>query len=98
MMKREIVLGILQAERETLHRRFGVKGLTLFGSVARDEAGPESDVDLLVEFDRPTGYFGLVRLQLYLQGVLGQKVDLGTPGCLRGELRQSIQGEAIRVA
>jgi predicted nucleotidyltransferase len=51
--------------------QFGVKSLALFGSVARDEAGAASDVDLLVEFDRPTGYFGLVRLQLFLQQLLG---------------------------
>lgn len=97
-MGRDKALSILQAEWQTLRGQFGVKTLALFGSVARDEARPDSDVDVLVEFDRPTGYFGLVRLQLYLQERLGQKVDVGTPGSLRGEIKQRIEREAIRVA
>src|SRR5947209_6659883 len=79
-VRRDQVLAILKAEQSRLRAEFGVKSLALFGSVARDEAGPDSDVDLLVEFDRPTGYFGLVRLQLFLQEALGRAVDLGTPG------------------
>ena len=50
-MKRDEVLAILAAHREPL-QRLGVKSLTLFGSVARDEARPDSDVDLLVEFNQ----------------------------------------------
>jgi predicted nucleotidyltransferase len=72
--------------------------LTLFGSVARDEATAKSDVDLLVEFDRPTGFFGLIRLQLFLEELLKCPVDLGTPGGLRPRLRQRALAEAIRVA
>lgn len=96
-MKRHDVLSLLRAHRDRLNSEFGVKSLTLFGSVARDEARPTSDVDLLVEFDRPTGYFGLVRLQLELQELLGAEVDLGTPGSLRRSLRERIDEESIRV-
>jgi predicted nucleotidyltransferase len=96
-MKRDAVLAVLGAQREQLRSEYGVKSLALFGSVARDEAGPKSDVDLLVEFDRPTGYFGLVRLQLRLQELLGCEVDLGTPRSLRPTMRQRIDKEAIRV-
>lgn len=98
LMNRERVLAIVRDHDQQLRAEHGVKSLTLFGSVARDEAGPESDVDLLVEFDRPTGYFGLVRLQLYLQSLLGCPVDLGTPGGLRPTMRHRIQQESIRVA
>jgi predicted nucleotidyltransferase len=97
-MRRSEVLSVLRAHRERLRSEHGVKSLTLFGSVARDEAQPSSDVDLLVEFDRPTGYFGLVRLQLRLQELLGCAVDLGTPGSLGPAMRQRIAKEAIRVA
>jgi len=97
MLRTEIVR-ILQQHTEQLRAQFGVKSLTLFGSVARDEAEPKSDVDLLAEFDRPTGYFGLVRLQLFLEQLLGCSVDLGTPGSLRPSMRQRIDKEAIRVA
>jgi uncharacterized protein len=75
-----------------------VCSLVMFGSVARGEATESSDVDMLVEFDRPTGYFGLVRLQNFLKELLGREVDLGTPGSLRPEMKQRIEREAIRVA
>lgn len=96
-MRRDAVLSILRDQRERLRSEYGVKSLTLFGSVARDEARSSSDVDLLVEFERPTGYFGQVRLQLLLQDLLGCEVDLGTPGSLRPAMRQRIDKEAIRV-
>jgi len=58
-MKQDALLQILKQENAELEKKFGVKSLLLFGSVARDEATPASDVDLLVEFNRPVGYFGL---------------------------------------
>jgi len=88
----------LDEHRRELAERCGVESLTLFGSVARGEATHASDVDLLVAFDRPTGYFGLVRLQLFLQALLGRDVDLGTPGSLRPAMRARVEEEAIRVA
>jgi uncharacterized protein len=96
-MKKDAVLRILRTNEAMFRRDYFVKSLALFGSVARDEAGPDSDVDLLVEFARPTGYFGLVRLQLLLEQLLACPVDLGTPGSLRPNLRQRIDKEAIRV-
>jgi len=65
-MERELVLQILQQNRAEI-KTFGVISLALFGSVARGEARPDSDVDLLVEFDRPVGLFGLVALQLRMR-------------------------------
>ena len=75
-----------------------MQSLALFGSVARDEATANSDVDLLVEFNRPVGYFGLFALQDYLEQLLGCPVDLGTPDSLKPYLRERIQGELLRVA
>ncbi|HUY33823.1 MAG TPA: nucleotidyltransferase family protein [Pirellulales bacterium] len=97
-MKRDEVLAILRANEERLRQQYGVRSLALFGSVARDEARSTSDVDLLVEFDRPTGYFGLVRLQLFLEQMLGSSVDLGTTGSLRPSMRRRVEKEIIRVA
>ena len=65
-MKQEKVLQLLKQKNDELTKTFGVKALLLFGSVARDEATSKSDVDLLVEFNRPVGYFGLFALQDYL--------------------------------
>ena len=74
-----------------------MKALSLFGSVARDEATSASDVDLLVEFDRPVGYFGLFALQDHLEKLLGCPVNLGTPASLKPRMREHVMGELIRV-
>lgn len=95
-MKREKVLEILHAHQANLETR-GVKSLALFGSVARDEAQPESDVDILVEFDRPVGLFGLVELQDYLENLLDCNVDLGTPDSLKERIRQNVMEDCYYV-
>lgn len=94
-MKRDEVLSILAAHREQLHA-LGVKSLNLFGSVARDEARPDSDVDFLVEFTEPGGLFQLFRVQHYLEDILGCDVDLGTEDALREHLREPVLKEVIR--
>jgi len=97
-MKQDNVLQLLKQKNTEMERQFGVKSLLLFGSVARDEATPISDVDLLVEFNRPVGYFGLFALQDYLEKLLGCSVDLGTPDSLKPYVRERVMGELIRVA
>jgi len=97
-MKRDKVIQILKQQTAELARQFGVKTLLLFGSVARDEATSVSDVDLLVEFNKPVGYFGLFALQDHLEKLLGWPVDLGTPESLKPRIRERVMGELIRVA
>lgn len=94
-MKRDEVLSILRSEQIKL-KDFRVKSLALFGSVARDEATSESDVDLLVEFEKPVGLFTFIRLQRYLETLFGCSVDLGTPDSLKSYLRETVMGEAVR--
>ena len=96
-MKSEEVIQILQSQKEKLEKNFGVKSLQLFGSVARDEASPTSDVDLLVEFNRPTGYFGLFALQDYLEELLGCSVDLGTENSLRPGIKERVKKDLVYV-
>jgi hypothetical protein len=97
-MKRNIAIEILSKHRDELQERFGVMSLSLFGSVARDQASESSDIDLLVEFNRPTGLFGLVQLQQHLETILGCKVDVGTAAGLRPRIRERVLREALRVA
>ena len=97
-MKRSDVLNILHEKRGELSEKYGVKSLALFGSVARDEARPDSDVDLLVEFDRPVGLFAFIGLQQFLENLLGSKVDLGTLRSLKPRLKDSVLQEAIHVS
>ena len=96
-MKQEVILQLLKQKNAELAKKFGVKSLLLFGSVARDESTAASDVDLLVEFNRPVGYFGLFALQDYLEQLLGCPVDLGTPDSLKSYMRDRVLGEAIHV-
>ena len=96
-MTRDEALRILRADPATL-RALGVETLSLFGSVARDEAGPASDVDLLVEFDGPPTFNGYMELLEYLEDRLGTSVDLVTTGGLRAGVRPYIEQELIRVA
>ena len=96
-MTRNETLKLLQAHKARLARDFGVIDLALFGSAARDGAGPGSDIDILVAFDGPATsrrYFGV---QFYLEDLLGQPVDLVTDKALRPELRPFVEREAIHV-
>lgn len=96
-MKQEVVIQLLRQKNAEMERQFGVKSLLLFGSVARNDATTSSDVDLLVEFNRPVGYFGLFALQDYLEKLLGCPVDLGTPDSLKPYIRERVMGELIHV-
>ena len=97
-MKRAKALQVLKNHLPEIRQRFGVTHLALFGSTSRDEAGLESDIDILVTFDGPatsSRYFGL---QFYLEDLLDAPVDLVTDKALRPELRPYVEQEAIHVA
>jgi uncharacterized protein len=96
-MDRDEVLALLKNRKRAL-RKYNVLSLSLFGSVARNQARKKSDVDFLVEFSKPVGLFQFARLKMYLEEVLGHEVDLVTPDALRKELREDILREAIRAA
>ena len=93
----QTILALLRQHKLELSRRFGVVDMALFGSAVRNQAGPDSDVDLLVTFDGPatsSRYFGA---QFYLEDLLGRPVDLVTDKALRPELRPFVEQEAQRV-
>lgn len=74
-------------------REHGTRKVALFGSFGRGEAGPDSDVDLIVEFSGPTGLLALVRLERELTEVLGRNVDLLTEEAISPHLRDRILRE-----
>ncbi|MBN1450125.1 MAG: nucleotidyltransferase family protein [Anaerolineales bacterium] len=96
-MDQKEVLATLKKLKSALDE-FGVRSIALFGSFAREEAKDSSDIDILVEFDRPVGLFEFARLKLYLEKKLGREVDLVTPDALREEMRDDILREAVHVA
>ena len=76
----------------------GVRRLVLFGSMARDEARPDSDIDVLVEFDGPATFDGYMDVKFLLEDVLGQSIDLVTPKALRPALHVGDDAEVIYAA
>lgn len=97
-MRRDEAFSILRSNFSELRNDFGVAHLSLFGSVARDQAGPDSDVDVLVQFNRPLGLFGLIRLRARLETLLGCSVDVGTAESLKPRIRDHVLREALHVA
>ncbi len=78
-------------------RRHHIRRLALFGSALRDDFGPESDIDLLVEFEpaHVPGLFGMARMERELSALLGgRKVDLRTPEDLSRYFREDVLREA----
>jgi len=97
-MNRAEVIDFLSSHREELEERFRVVSLALFGSTARDEAGPESDVDLLVEFHETPGLTEYMRLKFWLEDSLGRPVDLVMKKALKHWAKPLVEAESIRVA
>ena len=94
-MKREEVLEIVGKHREQL-QQMGVKSLDLFGSVARNEAREDSDVDFFIEFNGEIGIFEFIKVKLYLEDILKVSVDIGTLDSLRENLREPVIKDIIR--
>mgnify|MGYP000979616817 CR=1 FL=1 len=97
-MNRGEILTRLQKALPGLRERYGIARLRLFGSVARDEAEPGSDVDLLVEFQGPASLDGFMGLKADLEALIGAPVDLATPRSLRPALRALVEKDLLDVA
>ena len=96
MTREEIISRIRERENEL--RRLGVARLSLFGSVARNEPGQASDVDLLVAFEGKVDYDRYVTLKFFLEDLLGKPVDLVMETALKPRIRRRVESEMIRVA
>jgi len=92
-LTRENVLATLELNAPEL-RRLGARSLALFGSVARGEGTESSDIDLLVEL-QPKTFDAYMDVKLFLEKVLGRKVDLVLADAVKPRLRSVILGEAV---
>lgn len=89
---------LLKEKREEILRlasKHGASNVRVFGSVARGEAGPDSDVDFLVDVDVKRSILDLGRLQMELQELLDTKVDLVEPDGLHSLIKNSVLKEAV---
>lgn len=95
MKTRDEVLRILKGELDFLRQKYGVKRVGLFGSYSRCEATEESDIDILVEFERPIGFFAFMDLEEYLKEELGAEVDLVTEDALKPIIKPRVTRETV---
>ena len=100
MLTKEAISKVLRENHPYLAAEYGVKRIGLFGSYAKDVSSGASDIDLVVEFERPLG-FKFIELSEYLEHLLGQKVDVLTPGGIQGirnpQIAQSIEESIVYV-
>lgn len=96
MSPRPVIRAIRQAV-EGLNVQPRVRHVSLFGSHARGNAHAQSDIDLIIEFAPPVGFFDLVRVQHALEQALHAPVDLVTPDSLSPYLREDILRDAVPV-
>ena len=83
MLTKETVVGLLREKQTYLADEFGIRKIGLFGSFAKGQPDETSDVDIVVEFERPIG-FRFIELVDYLERLLGRKVDVLTPAGIKG--------------
>ena len=87
MKTKEEILRILRDEMPFLKEKYNVVNSGLFGSYSWGEPSLKSDIDLLVQFEKPIGFFRFIELEDYLSDKLGAKVDLVTEDALKPLIR-----------
>lgn len=97
MQRRDEVVKILRQHWAALNS-LGVRSLSIFGSVARDKARSDSDIDVLVDFELPITYDRYIDVKIYLEDHLGTRVGLVSWRSLKPQIRAIVEQEAIRVA
>jgi predicted nucleotidyltransferase len=87
------IQAILRERRNELAQNYGVAEIGVFGSCVRGDASADSDIDILVEFERPVGFFKFLELEEKLSEWLGGKVDLVTKAALKPRIGRRILSE-----
>ena len=87
----------LNQYRELFKKNYNVEELGVFGSFARGDNTQTSDVDILVRFSQPLGFFKFIELENYLTGLLGRKVDLVTEKALKPAIKRDVLREVMYV-
>ena len=87
----------LSSLKDPIHKDYGVSSLEVFGSFVRGEQREDSDIDVLVEFDRDVSLLDVASLQIFLTEHLGIKTDVVLKRSVRKELKDIILAEAVPV-
>lgn len=97
MRSLEDITQLLQVYQELLRERFRVSQMQIFGSYARRQQTSNSDLDILIRYDRPPTLWMLGELRDYLTDVLGVPVDIVTEKGLKPKIRERVLAEAVKV-
>ena len=97
MKKLEEIKKILEKHKSIIEKQFKVKEIGIFGSYVRSEQEDKSDMDILVEFREPVGFFTFLDLEEYLTELLGIKVDLVSKKALKPRIGKYILEEMIPI-
>jgi len=95
MTEKERALNVLRSALPDLQRRFPIRSLALFGSVARGDARADSDLDMLVDFARPVTLSSFLALESELGALTGRRVDLVSRRALKPHMGERILREAV---
>jgi predicted nucleotidyltransferase len=87
------IIELLAKRKDELREKYGVVEIGIFGSYVRGEQRKKSDIDLLIEFQRPIGMLKFIEMEDYLGEILGRKVDLVTRGALKPHIGKRILEE-----
>jgi predicted nucleotidyltransferase len=88
---------ILSEHKDKLKRKYRIKEIGIFGSFVRGAQNKRSDIDILVEFKEPIGFFKFLELEEYLSKMLGRKVDLVSKKALKPKIGEYILKEVVKV-
>jgi uncharacterized protein len=96
-MENKELFGILKNHKEELRRKYHISKIGIFGSYARGEETAESDIDILVEYEKSPGFFEFLDLEESLEKILNKKIDLVTKPALKEIIKNEILDEVIYV-
>jgi uncharacterized protein len=91
------IMEILKKNEKDLKGRYGVKEIGIFGSYVRSEAKEGSDLDILIEFEKPIGFFKFLELEEHLSNLIGIKVDLVSKKALKPHIGSYILKEVVMI-
>ncbi len=89
------IKNVLKSHKEELRERYGVREIGIFGSYVRGEQKESSDLDILVEYETVPGFFKFLELEIYLEELLGTKVDLVRKQAIKPRLKDLILKEVV---
>ena len=97
MSELERIKRVLKEHEKELKEKYGVKTIGIFGSYVREEQEKQSDLDILVEFEKPVDFFEFLELEEHLENLLNVKVDLVLKRALKPGIAKTVLKEVVYV-